>query len=121
VYDAFARRDVDALVELVDPDIEFHAVTADLAHDGQPYRGVEGMRQYFADVARLWDELVLDPVEFRDRGEVFLVTGRVWAHGSGRVIDSSAGWIWRLRDGRVTYIRVFASAAEAEDAARDPG
>jgi ketosteroid isomerase-like protein len=77
------------------------------------------MREYFADVERLWDELVLSPAEFDDRGSETLVTGRVWARGSGRIVDSSAGWIWRVRDGRVVYIRVFPSAARAE-AAADP-
>jgi ketosteroid isomerase-like protein len=120
VFEAFARRDLDAVLELIDPAVEFHAVTGELAREGEPYRGVDGMRDYFADVGKIWQELSLDPTEFRllgESGTSVLVTGRVWAHGSGRVVDSSAGWIWRLREGRVTYIRVYASAAAAEQAA----
>ena len=78
------------------------------------------MREYFADVEKVWDELVLTPAVFDDRGSETLVTGRVWARGEGRIVDSSAGWIWRLREGRVVYVRVYPSAAQAEEAAAAP-
>ncbi len=117
MFDAFARRDIDAVLELIDPAVEFHAVTGEVAHAGKPYRGIEGMRAYFADVERIWDELVLSPADFDDRGDEVLVTGRVWARGAGRIVDSSAGWIWRVRDGRVAYIRVYQSASQAAEAA----
>jgi len=49
---------------------------------------------------------------------VILVTGRVWARGGGRVVDSSTGWLFEVRDGRIVRARVFESAAEATAAAR---
>ncbi len=105
------------MLDLLDPGMEFHAVTGDLTRGGEPYRGREGMSQYFADIGRVWEELVLHPSEFTAVGEEILVTGRVWARGSGRVVDSSAGWVWRLSDdGKVVYGHVYASAAEAERA-----
>ena len=39
-----------------------------------------------------------------------LVTGRVWARGGGRVVDSSTGWLFKVRDGRIARARVFESA-----------
>lgn len=52
-YKAFAERDLDALLELMHPQIEFVPATADLATGGVPYRGHEGIARYLDDVARV--------------------------------------------------------------------
>ena len=116
VFAAFARRDLAAMQDLMDPDVQFMAPTAEMAHGGEPYRGSEGMEQYFADVDEVWDELRLTPESFRQVGDVVLVRGRVWGRGGGQVVDSSAGWHWRVRDGKVIYVRAFRSAPQAERA-----
>jgi ketosteroid isomerase-like protein len=119
VFAAFAERDVERALELSAPDVELTAVTSDFAGRTEPYRGHEGIREYFRDVARVWDELRLTPREYRVVGGQVLVIGRVNARSSARIVDGSTGWIWRVRDGRVVYGRVYASAAEAERAAAD--
>jgi ketosteroid isomerase-like protein len=112
-FAAFAARDIEAVLALASPDIEFTAVTGEHAGRTEPYRGHEGMRQYFRDVAAVWEELHLTPREFRASGEVILVTGKVSARSRSRTVTGSTGWIWRVRDGKVTYVRVYASAADA--------
>jgi ketosteroid isomerase-like protein len=116
VFAAFAERDVDGVLHLIDPDVEFTPVTADLAGRTEPYRGHAGIRQYFRDVALVWEDIRLTPREFREVGESVLVTGRVSARSAARIVDGSTGWVWRVRDGRVVYGRVYASAADAERA-----
>lgn len=118
-YAAFGRRDLDRMLELVHPEFEFHAVTAEEAGRQEPYRGLDGMRRYFDDVAALWDELRLVAHGFEDNGDWILATGRVYARRAGQVIDSSAGWHWRLRDGLILYGRVFRSSDEARAATPD--
>ena len=113
VYSAFARRDFALLAELTDPEFEFWAATARAAgHDGA-IRGVDGLREDLADVARVWEELRAEPRDFRERGEVVVVTGRVYAWGLGRVVDTPAGWFWRVRDGRIVEGRVFDNEQDA--------
>ena len=119
VFAAFAERDVERVLELIDPEVEFTPVTADLAGRTEPYRGYEGIREYFRDVSLVWEDLRLTPRDFREVGGNILVTGRVNARSAARIVDGSTGWIWRVRNGRVVYGRVYASAAEAEAAARD--
>ena len=58
-FAAFAARDLDRVLALADPDIEFIAVTGEHAGRTDPYRGHDGMRQYFRDVAAVWEELRL--------------------------------------------------------------
>jgi ketosteroid isomerase-like protein len=112
-FAAFAERDLARVLELADPDIEFTAVTGEHAGRTDPYRGHEGLRQYFRDVASIWEELRLTPREFRASGDRILVTGKVSARSKSRTVTGSTGWIWRVRDGKVTYVRVYASAADA--------
>ncbi|MEX2196582.1 MAG: nuclear transport factor 2 family protein [Thermoleophilaceae bacterium] len=116
-YAAFARRDLDRMLELVDPQIEFWTVTAEETGRDEPYLGADGMRRYFADADAVWDELRLVPHVFESRGDLIVATGRVYARRGGQVIDSSAGWHWRVRDGRIVYGRVFRSGEEALAAA----
>jgi ketosteroid isomerase-like protein len=116
VFAAFAERDLERVLDAIDPEMEFTAVTADLAGRTEPYRGHAGMREYFRDVAMVWDDLRLNPREFRKVGDSILVTGRVTARSPARIVDGSTGWIFRVRDGRVVYGRVYASAGDAERA-----
>lgn len=118
-FRAFDRRDIVRMLEVLAPDAEFWAVTAEEIGRNEPYRGHEGMRRYFADVAAVWEEVRPVPGEFQRRGELVVVTGRVYARSAGRVVDSSAGWHWRVRDGLIVYGRVFRSSEEALSAVLD--
>src|SRR3954465_1397732 len=95
VFDAFTRRDVEALLALCDREIVFVPPTGRLAGRDEPYRGHEGLRTYMADVARVWQELRSEPDEYVELDDRVLCTGRVYAWGVGRVIDAPAGWVWR--------------------------
>jgi len=118
VFAAFAARDAERVVAALDPDVVFIAVTGGILGRTEPYRGHEGMREYFRDVERVWDELILSPGEFEEVGDAILVTGTVSARSPARTISGSTGWVWRIRDGLVVYVRVYASAAEAAAAVR---
>jgi ketosteroid isomerase-like protein len=120
-FAAFAARDLDAVLALTAPDVELTAVTGEQAGRTEPYRGHEGMREYFRDVASVWEELHLTPREFRASGDMILVTGKVSARSRSRTVTGSTGWIWRVRDGKVTYVHVYASAADAIAALEEEG
>jgi ketosteroid isomerase-like protein len=114
VFAAFERRDAGALVALATEDCVFEPVTAQIAAGGEPYHGHDGLRRYLSDVAGVWQELRPEPSSFHEvDDETVVATGRIYAWGVGRVIDSPAGWLWRLRDGRIAYGRVFDTARAA--------
>lgn len=118
IFDAFADRDVEAMLALMTEDVEFLPVTANIATDGMPYRGHEGIRQYFEDAARLWGKLRLFPDEIRPVGDTVVVTlGRIHARGGGMILDRPTGWVWGIRDGRIASGRVYGSHGEAIEAA----
>jgi len=62
LFEAFNRRDVEAVLALCHPELEFISVTAQYANENRPYVGHSGMRRYFDDVDDLnrvstWDRL----------------------------------------------------------------
>ena len=118
LFDHFSRRDVPGLLGLCDPEVEFLPVTAMVAADGEPYRGHDGISRYMADVARVWEELTVEPLEFHRSGDDTVVAvGRVYAWGVGRVIDAPVAWLWRFGpDGRAVYGRVYENRADALEA-----
>ena len=119
MFAAFADRDLDGVLAMADPEIEFAAVTGEQVGRKEPYRGHDGMRQYFRDVATVWEELRLTPREFRVVGDLVLVIGKVSARSRSRTITGSTGWVFRVRDGKVDYAHAYASAADAIAAVDD--
>src|SRR4051812_40264657 len=66
IYDAFARRDVEAAIELVAEDFEVLPTgTARAVGRTEPYRGRAGLREYLADTERAWQELRLEADDIR--------------------------------------------------------
>jgi ketosteroid isomerase-like protein len=118
VFEAFSRRDVEAVLALCDSAIELQLPTAQRANQGEPYRGYEGIRRYFDDIGRVWEELRVVPQEFRELEDGVFATGRVYARGEGGlVVDSPAFWLWRIREGRVLAGHVFEDREAALKAA----
>jgi ketosteroid isomerase-like protein len=119
LFEHFSRRDVAGLLALCADDVEFLPVTAMVAAGGKPYRGHQGITRYVSDVARVWEELTVEPSEFHRAGDDTVVAiGRVYAWGVGRVIDAPVGWLWRFGpDGKAVYGRVYESRTEALAAA----
>jgi ketosteroid isomerase-like protein len=114
IFEAFNRRDIDAGLELVTDDVEFVARTADIANEGEPYVGRAGIRKYYDDVARVWEELEVTPTEIRELDDAVLALGRVYGRGEGGYIqDSPAQWVMRFRGDRVRSIRVFTNRTAA--------
>jgi ketosteroid isomerase-like protein len=106
VYDAFARRDLDGVLEHVAPDCELYLEgTASATGRSEPYRGHAGLREYFGDVERVWEELTLHAEDIRVVPGSVVVMGHVSGVRSGQRMRRAAVWTWRLQDGKATYIR----------------
>ena len=114
LYNAFNRRDVEAVVSFCHPSVEFSPVTAEFAGRAGPYQGHEGLRAYFQDVEAIWEELLVTPQQVRSHGDVILVTGRAYARGRRHGIrDLPAAWVWRLEDGLLREGTVYGGLEEA--------
>lgn len=116
VFEAFARRDVDAALTFIHAHVRLWVVTAAVARGGRPYIGHEGIRQYFEDANRLWQALELSPIEFEEVGEAIVVLGEVRARGVAGELRQPAVWTWTFRDGLVLDCRVDSDVTVARAA-----
>lgn len=108
IYDAFAARNLEGALEFVAPDCEIHLEgTARAVGRSEPYRGHAGMREYFADVERVWEELEIHAVDFRVIPGSVIVMGHVTGRrGEGQAVRRTAVWTWRVQAGRAVHLRV---------------
>jgi len=107
IYAAFDRRDLDAALAYLAPECELHARgTAEAAGHESPYRGYDGVRQYFADVSAVWDELVLHAEDFRVLPGSVVVIGHASARRGEERMKRSIVWTWKLKDGLAVSARV---------------
>jgi serine phosphatase RsbU (regulator of sigma subunit)/ketosteroid isomerase-like protein len=115
LFDAFNRRDADGIAAVCDEEMEFFAVTAEAAGRAGPYAGPEGLRNYLADVSRVWEELLITPREIEHRGDRMLVRGRVYLRSREIGIrDMPTAWIWEVGGGHLVRGEVFADPIDAE-------
>jgi ketosteroid isomerase-like protein len=111
--DAITQADPEAAVVVCDPDVEFLSV---LAVSGRAYRGHDGIRQYFDDVASAWEEWRVEAhrVAAGPDGRVAIaMTMHFRGKGSGAAFSEQTGHVWTLRDGKLLRNQPYRDADQA--------
>jgi ketosteroid isomerase-like protein len=113
--DAAGRKDLQAALELVHPELEW--IPRRAATEGA-YHGHEGFERFFADTNESF-ELFEMHFELRDLGDQVLAWGTIHVRGSGSGVemDVPVGGLFDLRDGRVVRWKDFGSKEKAFEAA----
>lgn len=116
-FEAICRADLDALLELYDPEVEFLPLTGTRVESGG-YIGHQGVRDYFAEAAEIWELMQPHADDVRTVGDHVLVLGgcAVRGRGSGARSDNPMAWVLTLRDGKVVRHRGYTTREEALDA-----
>lgn len=114
---AFNRRDLDGALAQLHPDIEFHPLTAKAGLVSGPCRGHDEMERYLREVFDVFDVLRIRPASIRAAGDAVAVLGYVEMQGRGGELETTAMWMWKMRDGLVVRGEVFADEREAMRAA----
>jgi ketosteroid isomerase-like protein len=118
-FEDFARGDMDAVLERLDPDIEWRPAIAPIL-GVEMVRGREAVRQFFKrDLYEGFDEFRAEPVAYEDLGDAVLVTTRYIGRGesTGLEIDQTFASLYRFRDGKTVSMRDYSTRAEALEAA----
>ena len=119
-FEAGNRRDVEALIEVLDPEVEWHsALLMSLEGEAAVYRGHEGIREFFRDLDELFDKLHAEYPEIRDHGDRVVGLGRISMRGkgSGAETESPIGTVIDLKNGKATQVRTFLDPRDALEAA----
>jgi len=120
-FEAFNRGDVDALVEQVDPEVEWHPEfqTMMLGGEAREFRGHEGARAALREWYEVLAEIHVEITEIRDLGERIVAIGRIRARGkeSSAAVESPAGYVIEFKNGKAIRIREYLHPKEALEAA----
>jgi len=118
--EALNGRDMERLLELLDPDVEL--VTVKAVFEGTEYRGHDGLRRYLADMSEDWERFSYELDSLTPVGDgLVLVTGRMHARGreTGTEVESPGAWLNEVRDGVVVSVHFYADADAALAAAQE--
>jgi ketosteroid isomerase-like protein len=117
--DAVGRRDLPAVLEHVDADIELRPL---LSVWPRTYRGREGIEQWWEDVGELWEEFRLETEGFRDVGGGTLVVRMRWrgqARGSSAEVEGPAAAVVRFQGDKVASVDIHLDEAHALNSIAD--
>src|SRR6478672_2290289 len=90
VLDALARRDVEGLIGLSDPDVRWHSFFAEVAFGaGGGYRGHDGIRQYVSDLNDAWEIVRADVDDGLGVGDIALLVGRIHYRGKASGVETA--------------------------------
>jgi uncharacterized protein len=118
ILDAGNRRDAEAILQYTDPEIKLQSAIIGGA-EGNTYRGHDGVRNWMAESDATFEELRMEPEEFRDLGDEVLMIGRLYARGreSGVEIESPIAWLSTFHDGKGVRARGYLNIQDALEAA----
>lgn len=116
LFDAFAARDVARTVELVDRGVMLEPLSTPVERR-TPYLGVSGLRRYLHDLDDTWDDFEVTIAEIRAEGDYAVAVGRIYAREASFVADDPAAFVFKLRDSKVVWAKVYRSETEASAAA----
>ena len=72
-YDAFNRRDLDAYLALIDPEVELTPRIMEL-EGGSYYRGHDGVREWWRTLFAVFPDFSTEILEVRDLGDSLIVS-----------------------------------------------
>jgi ketosteroid isomerase-like protein len=114
---AYNRRDVDALCELMSPDVNLRPPV--FALTGRAYLGHAGIAEWLRDVDESFSTAQIHPIDLRDLGDRVLALTNFEVEGqeSRLAFGSELGLVCEIADGRISTWFGFFNHAEAIAAA----
>jgi ketosteroid isomerase-like protein len=112
--DAFNTRDVENFIALCSPEIELHSAVT--VPGGATYRGHDGVRRWYRDLADGWgDDLRIEPEAYFDFGPETVTFHALHGRGqhSGADVAMPAAHVCRWQDGLMVYFRGYSDRDEA--------
>ena len=116
--EVFNRRDVSALAELSDENLEIVSVLTAANLGGATYQGLEAWTSYFAAMDETWERWQLEDFRLLDGNDRVVCLCRMVGKGkrSGAPVDRATGITFELQQGRLWRIRSYLDPREALEA-----
>jgi ketosteroid isomerase-like protein len=113
--EAMNRRDIEAVLQGIDPEVRFEHRLAALQGS---FVGIDGVRGWFADLVAHFDTWQIHCTDIRDLGNRVLALGTIQATGaeSGVETELPLTIVARYEDGLLTHFTDFGDRAKALEA-----
>jgi uncharacterized protein len=113
-YEAYSRGDFEAVLALLDDDVEWRPPPDSL--EPEPLRGREAVREYLAP--NLFEEQRAEPKEILEQGDRVLVVARTKIRGaaSGIEIEETTFHVWTVVEERALRFETFSDRDQASAA-----
>ena len=114
-FQAFGARDLDALLAILDDDVEAFPILAGM--EGS-FHGHEGVRRWWGALLGTFPDFQAKVIEVEDLGDLTVTAIRMRGHGaeSDTRLDAQGWQVTRFRNGKCTEWRVYTSRAEVLNA-----
>jgi len=111
-YEAFAQRDIPAVLNVLDPQIHWHV--PDIYPAGGTFHGREGVQQFFQGLGEQWEELNVDPTTFLAPGDHVVAIGihRGRLTKNGIAVEVPFAHVWRVQGGKAVQFREYSDPGE---------
>jgi ketosteroid isomerase-like protein len=119
--EAFNRRDIDAMLEEVDSEIEWAAaLPVILGGETTVSRGHEAVREMFRDLFDVLDDIRVEYTDFHELGDRLFCAGHIWTRGreSGAETESPYFAVVGMKHGKAVRMATYLDLDEALEAAR---
>ncbi len=118
--DAFNRGDLDAISDVLDPEVVMHlSLPAMFGGEATVVRGHDEYRRFYRDLMQSFAEFRIEISEIRDLGERLVTIGRIHARGkgSGAEVESPIAYVVELGNGKTIRLDDYFDPKEALEAA----
>jgi ketosteroid isomerase-like protein len=122
-FEAVSRLDAEAMMEMMDPEVEFRPrFQVMLGGEAMVYWGHGGVREAYRDLYGALDWIKPEISEIRDLGDRIVALGRMSVRGkeSGAEAESAAGGVVDVKNGKAVRVSEYLDPAEALEAAGLP-
>lgn len=118
--EAFLAGDIEAALDALDPEIEWHATIGGIDDPSRVARGRDEVVQAFADYFEVWERLEMSAERYIDAGpDDVVVFHHEVAKGraSGVVVETDSATIQTVRNGKVVRVRSYLDRRQALEVA----
>ena len=116
---AWVRKDNETALALYDPEVQIDLTAVPHVGQSRVYFRLEGLQEFFRDLLASFGEMKVEVEEWIDAGERVIAMVHTYGRGrrSGVPVDKLEAHLWTVRDGLLLRLQIFATRAEALEAA----
>jgi ketosteroid isomerase-like protein len=118
-YQMYARKDIPATMQLLDPQVEMHPAENFIYATGHPYVGPDEIRNsIFTRIDEEWDGFTATTEEILGAGEVVIARGRYRGTYkiTGTIINAEFVHVFRFKNGKISVWQSYTDTAQFKEA-----